>query len=333
MAKTSTKDATKREVSRTSDTEAQYRKKGHRLISRARHKTGKPGLDLHGCLEWYSKHNRRRYTAASLRFHRQAWLCIINDAVVAGEITLAEADTLRADLHTKGPERKGRFAAKKTSAKKVKDATKEEVNTVAEYLLLKKKADPRDRAASALLVINSFLGLRPIEWRGVNLKDDVLHVPSAKTTNGRGLVEIRPIRLVSWGSKARGQIQFLVDYLQEWATQSREAFLAEMDRLRQRIAHACRKTGTRRLCVYGTRHTCIATLRRLGVAPAEIAAQVGHGTVRTHTRHYARSQAGWPLTAARTMPADQDIVKMVRTHPPFSLDRVRPEPGGSFGLR
>ncbi len=332
MTKTPTRDATEREVSRTSDTKAQYRRKGAKLLKRARRKSGQPGLDLESCLEWYCDRHQRYYSAASLRFHRQAWLIMIDDALLAGEISQAEATRLRARLDERAPPPKGRYAVKRTSSLKVKDATLEEIGAVTRFLLAKPKTDSRDEAASYFLLVNSILGLRPVEWCDAVLYGDILHVRSAKMTNGRGLADVRPIRLVFWSEDARRRLEFLLDYLHEWAAESKAAFLAEMDRLRQRIAHACRKLGVRRLCLYGTRHSCIASLRRAGVAPAEIAAQVGHGTTRTHTRHYARARSGLWIRAVLTKPADREIVAKVRDHKAFSLDHVRPHRRDAFGL-
>jgi integrase len=322
MAEKTTRDVTNQVVSRTQDTEEQYRKKGVELRRLAREETDSADLDLLGCLDWYCEQHRK-YAPASLRFNKQAWLRAIDDAVMAGEISRSNAEELRSKLVTSPPRPKGRHDVKETSTKKTKDAQQSEIVSVTRFLKRKVKANDRDRAAAILLGVNTILGLRPIEWRDAVLRGDTLLVRSAKLTNGRGLVTVRRIRLIGWNRDLYDRLNTLLRHLKPWASRSKEEFLAEMDRLRQRIAHACRKTGVRRLCPYGTRHTCIATLRRLGVDLAEIAAQVGHGTTRTQTRHYARARSGLPLKAVLTRPADPAVVDMVRKHEGFSLENFR----------
>jgi integrase len=293
-------------ATRTEETVVAYRARYKALRRQAERELGRPAL-LREFITWFCNQDGR-WSAATIRLYRAA---VGNVLLEAAEDSPRDADALRAYRHlviTSSPCARPRGGAKRTSARKRKSMRYDELTRLRTAL---SEGDRFDRICAGVVWANAHLGLRPVEWHGSVLIDTDLHVRCAKTTNGRGIASIRPIDLTPIEDAIPGfiaAVEALLEAIHRAVRQagSRDAF---WQRLRSRVARACKRLRIPRIAPYTTRHIGLATAKQ--VMPIEqVAALAGHKTTRTTTERYARRSVGLARYLVSPRP-DADLVRRV----------------------
>lgn len=248
---------------------------------------------------------------------------MIATSIANGNLRPEDGERLTDAIKNHAPHPKRGPRAKSTSSKKRKECPPEELQSLTRYL--SGTRNPMNGAAAKFLRLNVFFGLRPGEWRSAHLIDNTIHWKAEKTTNGRGNSEdpaltVNPALLAT--------LRSFLDFLQPYRGDEKQ-WERLFERLRSRIAYACKKLGIRRIALYTTRDVFIATELLSGTDPTELAAKVNHKSVRTHRRHYASKRSGYNLSYSLTS-IDSQLVATVTAVEPFSINKVRGLPRRSM---
>lgn len=179
---------------------------------------------------------------------------------------------------------------KRTSAKKVVDATEQEARAL--FYELKRHAlahgNPNAILACLFVLAAGHGGFRPIELRGATLAGTVLTLPNAKKRPGH-----EPKRAIDIADldvdvqKGIGLMLSLIDH-----GLSKPEFAAWQKVIANQMMRACKRIGIRILSLYSFRHVAIASWAAAGLSPEEIAKLCGHISIRTAHTHYARADKG-----------------------------------------
>jgi hypothetical protein len=260
----------------------------------------------------------RQYSARSQDAMIETLRMMIATSAANRDLSGADVERLLATIDNNRPAPKGRRRIKQTSAKKRKEIPLPELQAVTKYLAGTK--DKLNDAAAKFLKLNVFLGLRPNEWRSAYLEGSSLHWTAEKTSNSRGNTKRPALHLQSagfWLVTLRGFLAFLKPYRDDEREWERL-----FDRLRSRIAYACKKLGIARIAMYAARDQFIATELAIGTDPVELAAKVNHKSVRTQRRHYASKRSGYKMSHSLTA-VDRCLVVTVIAAEPFSIEKLK----------
>lgn len=189
--------------------------------------------------------------------------------------------------------RRGRPAEKRTSARKVKDATYQEGEGV--FFELKRQALATGNmtavAAAIFPLVAVHTGIRPIEVVGSILVGTTLHVRNAKDTE-----PTQTYRIVDLSSLPPTLIEAVrILLLLAPLDPTYKSYKAWSNAVRQSLGRGCERIGIRLLSLYSFRHVALASWERAGFSAAEIAALAGHKSLATARTHYARKVVGWQL--------------------------------------
>ncbi|SFV38803.1 hypothetical protein SAMN05216456_3625 [Devosia crocina] len=311
-------DGLGRAVTRQSTTEEEYRKRLDMLTRRAETSKGREAtlLEVILCLGTQDD----EYRPASIRKYYAALAWAVDKAVERGDLDDVSEHAHRQALASR-PRPRPKTAEPRTSARKRKQVDKWELHRVGKFLLTRGTIE--DKLLVLLLVHGVFLGLRPSEYSDADLQGSLLVVRTRKATNGRGLGEFRELDLSGISHQEQASIHRLIE---SFATASQGELARLLDRLGGRLRRACRRVGVEPFALYTTRHQAIANMKAAGKSAAEIAAAVGHGSLRTAGKAYARRSSGWKLEA--TVRASQDMVDRAdeKASPPLKLsEALRPK--------
>ncbi|WP_143154494.1 hypothetical protein [Devosia limi] len=243
------------------------------------------------------------YKPASLRKYFAALTWAVDAAVDLGQLGIEQEAVHRAALSCR-PRPRPADAPTRTSAKKRKNVTKDDLGKVCTFLWQRGKLD--DRLLVRLLVHGILLVLRPSEYSDAAIEGDLLTVRSRKTTNQRGLGDFRELDLAGISEDETASIEQLIA---DFATASQEQLDLLIDRLGHRLRRACIRLGIEPCALYTTRHQGIANLKAAGKSAPEIAAIAGHRSTRTANRSYAPRSSGWKHAA--TIGATVDMIDKV----------------------
>lgn len=182
----------------------------------------------------------------------------------------------------------------RTSSLKRKGVPKRDYNMLLAYLSHPIQGGDYARRAALWLMAALATGLRPCEWRDAILSEDgtLLTVKNAKATNGRGAGVSRSLSVLADDARV---IRAHLESLSEM--QSRGLSFAQMHtRCAEAVRRACQgiwgKDPKRRYALYSARHQFAANAK--ATRPAEeVAALLGHRSVRTAQRHYAPRRSAW----------------------------------------
>jgi len=223
-------------------------------------------------------------------------------------------------------QRRGKPPAR-TSRLKCKETTREEVQFVSADLLRRIIADEADIVDHALRLFVEFaprLGLRPCEWDRARLVGGMLIVLNAKHSNHRAPGAVRQISL----ERAPEQLQQGVRGLMR-AVRTLIEIHASWERARgilaERLARICSRLGLVRISLYSLRHAAIASWKRAKISRVEIAAMAGHISIKTASRHYARSKRGWDPKIV-CVKAEPHAISVVRQYSESGTVFRLPEP-------
>lgn len=302
-------DQTPATPTRTAQTVIAYRRRVIALLRQAtkerRQKTTLPEL-----VRWFCDQNGR-WSPATIRLYRAALADVLRDAAVADASSAALFEAMLQKIVVDAPRAKPRREAKRTSARKRTSMRYDELTQLRDTL---HDGDRLDRLAAAFLWLNAHVGLRPVEWLGAELAGSNLHVRCAKNTNGRGLADVRPLDLKSAELVSPGFIASVGRLLEDLQRATAHAGGHDIlwQRLRTRIARACRRAKIRRIAPYTTRHVGLATAKQT-LSIEEVAAIAGHKTTRTTVSRYARRSTGLALHLGQVRPDPELVRRVIRS--------------------
>ncbi|WP_339646489.1 hypothetical protein [uncultured Pelagibacterium sp.] len=179
---------------------------------------------------------------------------------------------------------------KRTSAKKVVDATKAETDAL--FIELKrhglKYKNPNSILCGLFTLIAGHLGFRPVELRGARLVGTILTVPNAKKRPGHA--PERSINIAPLDPDVVKGTRLMLDLIDH--DLSKSEFAAWEKTIAEQMRRACIRIKIRELSPYSFRHVAIAAWSAAGLSPDEIARLCGHLSIRTAHTHYARASVG-----------------------------------------
>ncbi len=195
--------------------------------------------------------------------------------------------------------RRGRPDEPRTSSKKVKDGTPQEVDEIFRYIA-KRAVIERDAGTIVMaLAIYYFprVGCRPVEWMGATVEGRTVRIENAK----RRVDDPPTWREITLRDVPNQAIEVAPQFIKrlEEAVARYTSFEAWRRAASELLARVCARVGVRRLCLYAFRDVAIATWKAAGLSPWEIAVLAGHWSTKTATRHYASEKHGHPLEVAR----------------------------------
>lgn len=291
-------DCTGRVVDRTRKTEADYAKRAKQLFQQAKRDDASIN-DLAGVVDWFCRQHAR-WAPSTVRQYRAALLYdLASDADhFDDQPTLSKALGAGPRAKEGGP--------KRTSSRKRKSLSIDEFTKLVENLNRSVHAD--DKLILGFVALGAALFLRPIEYLDAEVTGTTIIVQNAKATNGRanGTVRARDLSTMPPGTLDNLKT-FLVALKKALATTGDWRRLR--DRLAARLARVCKKLAMKRVSLYTFRHVGIATAKTW-MAPVEVAASAGHGSVRTATTHYAKRRTGWPGLKLAGKPSAESIARV-----------------------
>lgn len=201
----------------------------------------------------------------------------------------------------------------RTSARKSRTISRDDFELICGHLAARQKLDTAVQLYSAITVL-WLSGVRPSELIG--LKVDLLEpgsirltVPSAKTTNGRGLGAVRTLYLSGLEPQEQERVLTWPHFAMQLVAQTKNP----ISRLSQYFGRAVRRIfGSRNKypSLYSFRHQVTGNMKAAGHTASQIAAVLGHASDATSSRHYLRKQGG---RVGAQIAADPALVKQVRT--------------------
>jgi|TARA_R100000900_G_scaffold133285_2_gene109970 hypothetical protein len=318
-------------VTRTEQTEADYRKRASSLLERYARETGKDwDLHPHALLQWL--HGFRdgvsaaywRRTRAALAWYFQA----LGQSALSDSIRAVTTEGCAPPTHT--------------SANKKKSVTDEELAALTKFLL-SPGASELSVATYYFFVSCLITGMRPSEWGQCDVKiisgtekDTVdgidIVVQNAKATNGRAHGATRTLHF-SRQYLSPQEIQALINHWRFTAQRVADGTFPLFQRdAGKKIQYAARKLWPRkrrRITLYSTRHQSMANGKASGLPRAVIAAMHGHATDRTCADHYGRKQYGKAGRVYAQVP-EEEVARVRQVSKDWTPpDRTRTQPAGN----
>jgi hypothetical protein len=290
-------DATGRQVTRTAETEASYRRRYHQLAKRARIDPG----NLKAMVKWFLAQDNQW-----VRSTISQYCAAIRQALIdAGDSDEVRYQLARLAKERPAPREDGQ---KCTSACKRKSIPHAEFAALITHLISGRHPD--NRLAARFLAHNVLLFLRPAEWPSASVSGNILVIKNAKSTNGRSIGTERRRDLSDYSPNGVADLIHLLRTLPKTAVGA-GGFHRLWERLNSRIARACKKIRIRRVALYSTRQQGMANAKSW-MSPAEIAASAGHKTTVTATSHYAKSRSSWHPDKVKCVarPIPEDVAKV-----------------------
>jgi integrase len=301
---------------RSPKTERDYTKRAAQLLKRARAQF--PDIeDAKSAFIMLCSNPDWELRASSTRNYKAAIIHRVTQEVDSGMLEPQAAAEALIHVNDLLVECRGRPEAR-TSRKKCLDHTVEEFRMISGDLRLR-PGDRLDATLRLFMEVNARIGLRPSEFEHARLVGRTLVVVNGKHSHGRAPGRTRLISL-------ERMPELLVQAIAELLARIRSlvAEYGSMERLcrilAERLARVCKRLGLVRFSLYSCRHVAIATWKRAGFTPIEIAALAGHISTATAWRHYARGKHGWPPERVCVRP-DQATIAIIQNY-------MRARPGG-----
>jgi integrase len=266
-----------------------------------------------------------QYRHSSTRAFKQQAFSLIDREVARGAVRATDAEYQKDLMSAILQKCRGR-PEPRTSAKKVKDLTLEEYRKIRTELENDDLHDPIRKALYSMVLVGPFIGLRPCEWLNATFANGRLKIKNAKATNGRAPGEFRQIDIRNFPEQIVGAAIHLAKTMRGLLVSHGGEWRKLLKILAERLARACKRIGIRRLSPYSLRDAAIATWKRAGRSPAEIAALAGHASLKTANRHYAGARHGWSPDFAVAEPSRTSVVwildRAARRAPPQDPPRA-----------
>lgn len=215
----------------------------------------------------------------------------------------------------------------KTSSRKRKGIPERDFGVLVANLATPKHSGKWAQAASRWLEGAMATGLRPCEWQDAKLieNDTLLDVQNAKATNGRAngdrrTIPVRPEDVVV----IRAHLANLARFIQAGYSfhQIHKRCAEEVRRICVRIWG---KDNPRRYALYSARHQFAANSKAQH-SHEEVAALLGHGSIKTARRHYAPRRSAWMKWRNTLQPKPQQEPEP-QLEPQPRPDQQQPAPG------
>jgi integrase len=307
------------------ETKKDYLRQGDRIVAMAeRHYPDYPNQPLKAVRALF--HARKsQYRPSSTRAFKQQAFSLIDREVARGAVPAIDEEYQKLLMSTILQNCRGRPEAR-TSAKKVKDMTLEEYIKIRTELENADLQDPISKALYSMVLVGPFIGLRPCEWLNATFANGRLKIKNAKATNGRAPGESRQIDIRKCPEQIVGGAFHLAKTMRRLLVSHGGEWRNLLKILAERLARACKRIGIRRLSPYSLRDAAIASWKRAGLSPAEIAALAGHASLKTADRHYAGAHHGWSPDFAVAKPSRAIVVwildRAARSAPPQDPPRA-----------
>lgn len=198
----------------------------------------------------------------------------------------------------------------KTSAKKLKGLPFKKFTKLLDALT--NSASHEDKILALWLYAGFVTGLRPAEWAHADLDYKLLQVTNAKNTNGRSFA---PRRTVDLSGCTNAEFEVVFDFLN--IVKECGSFKNFYERYRQRLLRwnrALWKRAKKHISLYSARHQFAADIKASGASPATLAALMGHASILTAIRNYARKRVG-RRRGGRVRPLNEDVDKVMALNP------------------
>ena len=213
-----------------------------------------------------------------------------------------------------------------TSALKTKTITQDDLDKLRSYLF-EHRTQPLAPQLWAYALAATATGLRPSEWEGAELLEDVdgtppcLRVRNAKAGHGRANGEYRTLQLQGLDQVEMRCVKGMIVFAR-YASNAPGGYPAWQRRLRHYFARSIRAALGKRQhypSLYTFRHQFAANAKAV-FSQEEVAALMGHASAATAGRNYAKKrQAKSPIGVA-PLPAEVRRVRMP-TNSSFALRR------------
>jgi hypothetical protein len=159
-----------------------------------------------------------------------------------------------------------------------------------EKLLAKYKTSKSSWLALAVFILkaSSATGLRPNEWHGTVVINNILSVPNSKHTNGRSFASFRHLDISEVDKETQDAIFFLIE---EANRVTRKEWMTHLKFARQALSIAGKNIGVEGLNLYSARHQAASNAKKAKVSKEELAAILGHASVHSSS-YYGRASSG-----------------------------------------
>ena len=264
------------------------------------------------------------------RLYRQASIHLLerlphHDAEAA--VALLDADAAGGD-----PKARHRIIEKRASALKAKAVREADFRRLVRFMRTFSKS-PLGPIAADWLVAGATTGLRPSEWRAVEVEEidnpegtrtTYLYVANSKTTNGRG--NNSPVRTIDVSRLSKEEIACIRRMAARGAAWQEEERYAEMQAEVSRVLHAaCPKAGVPAISLYSMRHVATASWKKAGLTREAVSALLGHSTTRCAAQCYGKRRSGWPADIdGLVQPVPEEVATVRARHRLFAKQPLPP---------
>lgn len=289
-------------ISRTQKTEESYLARGASLMDHFEDDTGKHWSDdpLESC-EWlWLRATKRNWSRSSWRQNKNALIFFMTSYGPKEAV-----DYLKGVSVSGLPSRSYR-----TSGKKMKRLNDTDLNLIMTAANLSSKWD----VLLQLWLRSSVLtGLRPSEWVGASLKDNIMTVINAKNTNGRAYADHRRLDISGLNSAGKKGIERTIELINNGDYDYEIIYKSVRRRLGVLTARLWPKRKLQ-VTLYSGRHQFRANCASAGFSKDDVAALMGHASIDSATAYYAQKSVGTGTQNVKPHPDDVAIVKSLNEH-------------------
>lgn len=277
-------------------------------------------LPIYLTVIWYCREKAHTYSPSSWRLYRSALRYYAELEFKRGVIkkeTLTKINTLLDN--TKTLRRKD--VKPKTSAMKSKKISDNELKEILRHL--SKNKYKWGVPLQKWLIAGSLTGLRPSEWRDVNVEgeddgDFILVVRNMKNTNGRSHGEFRTLDLSSFSDRQLSIIQKHINTSNKFNQLGLwENFYSGCASLMKLVTRKLWPQKKKYPTLYTMRHRFSSNAKASGFTTIEIAALMGHASDETAQIHYGRKTYG--SKSRMPKPNKTDMKNVIKKSNQFSF--------------
>lgn len=291
--------ASRGQMSRTIETDNNYRRRALALIKQAKTELRTDWLEVFQLIAWFLNHHDT-WAPATIRQYRSALTLLVTDAVESRQLVAVQGTSLVGKLRGYF-DQDGRQAAPRAQRNLLRPKKRRVMSpTVAIKLVesLGKRNTKTAKLGQLIVVAGLEIGVRPCEWGNVEVHKDFCQVRNAKNTNDRANGTKRTILIPPNDLTPR--------------------FLAVVHEITRRISTGAPWKNMERRVNYSLKRASVeiglktpvslSTLRHVAIArwkcvfsPDEVAALAGHASNATAVYHYGRRRSGrkWPPLLVR----------------------------------
>jgi integrase len=249
-------------------------------------------LDLKYAVIWASTKWSKKLRQSSWRYYRASFMFMSELFLEKGKISQSQFEKIRLLLEKTRGEDKDKLEHK-TSSNKKKSFNIKEIKKIDDYL--KKSKNKWANPLRLWIRSGSLIGLRPQEWKDVQLKIDekIIIIKNAKNTNGRSLGEHRTINLSHLEDEKINDIEIHIKISDNMHKKGIwDIYYQGCSNLLKYSARKIWTNKSRYPSLYSCRHQFSANMKASGCTKKEVAALMGHASDLTAQEHYGRKIHG-----------------------------------------